>query len=59
LKYDIEGARGAGMKTVLIKGSGTVREDEIYGQPPPPSSVTPDFTMKSLPELLGILRVLG
>jgi len=58
LKYDIEGAKAVGMKTVLVLGSGTVREDEIYGQTPQPSSVTPDFTIKSLPELLQILRVL-
>jgi len=58
LKYDIEGARAAGMKTVLVSGSGTVREDEIYGQAPQPSSITPDFTIKSLPKLLQILEVL-
>jgi len=58
LKYDIEGARAAGMKTVLVSGSGTVREDEIYGQTPQPSSVTPDFTIRSIPELLQILDVL-
>lgn len=58
LKYDIEGAKAAGMKTVLVSGSGTVREDEIYGQTPQPSSVKPDFTIKSLPELLQILDVL-
>jgi len=58
LKYDIEGARAVGMKTVLVSGSGTVREDEIYGQAPQPSSVAPDSTIKSLPELLRILRVL-
>ena len=56
LKYDIEGARAAGMKTVLVSGSDTVREDEIYGQTPQPSSVTPDFTIKSLLELLQILK---
>jgi len=56
LKYDIEGANAVGMKTVLVSGSGTVREDEIYGQTPQPSSVTPDFTIKTLPELLRILR---
>jgi putative hydrolase of the HAD superfamily len=58
LKYDIEGAKAVGMKTVLVSGGGTVREDEIYGQPPEPSSVKPDFTIKSLPELLQILKIL-
>jgi len=58
LKYDIEGAKAAGMKTVLVSGSSTVREDEIYGQPPEPSLVKPDFTIRSLPELLQILDVL-
>jgi len=58
LKYDIEGAKAAGMKTVLILGSGTVREDEIYGQKTQPSSAKPVFTIKSLPELLQILKVL-
>jgi len=58
LKYDIEGARAIGMKTALVSGSGTVREDEIYGQPSQPSSVTSDFTIKALPELLRILEVL-
>jgi len=56
LKYDIEGAEAVGMKTVLVSGSGTVREDEIYGQAPEPSSVKPDFTIKSLSELLQILE---
>jgi putative hydrolase of the HAD superfamily len=56
LKYDVEGARAAGMRTVLVSGSPTVLEDEIYGQAPQPSSVKPDFTIKSLPELLEILR---
>ena len=58
LKYDIEGAKAAGMKTVLVSGSSTVREDEIYGQAPQPSSVIPDFTIRSLLELLQILDVL-
>lgn len=58
LKYDIEGARAAGMRTVLVSGSGTVREDEIYGQAPQPSSVKPGFTIKSIPELIPILDVL-
>ena len=58
LKYDIEGAKAIGMKTVLVSGSSTVREDEIYGQIPQPSSVTPDFTIKSIPELLQILDLL-
>jgi len=58
LKYDIEGARAAGMRTVLVSGSGTVREDEIYGQAPQPSWVKPDFTIGSLPELVRILKVL-
>ena len=57
LKYDIEGAKAVGMKTVLVSGGDTVREDEIYGQPPEPSSVKPDFTIKSIPELLQILKV--
>jgi len=46
------------MKTVLVSGSSTVREDEIYGQTPEPSLVKPDFTIRSLPELLQILDVL-
>lgn len=58
LKYDIEGAKAVGMKAVLVSSSGTVREDEIYGQAPEPSSVKPDFTIRSLPELLQILGVL-
>jgi len=58
LKYDIEGARAAGMKTALVSGSGTVREDEIYGQAPQPSSVKPDFTIGSIAELVQILNVL-
>jgi len=56
LKYDIEGAKAVGMKTTLVSGGITVREDEIYGQAPQPSSVTPDFTIRSLSELLRILK---
>jgi len=55
LKYDIEGAKAVGMKAVLVSSGGTVREDEIYGQAAEPSSVEPDFTIRSLPELLQIL----
>jgi putative hydrolase of the HAD superfamily len=58
LKYDVEGAKAVGMKTVLVSGSSTVREDEIYGQTPQLSSVKPNFTIKSLPELLQILDAL-